>query len=101
MSPVCACLTANRVRLFRISARMLLCSGERCITMAIEAGKFAGKPPKMTDKAFKPPTEAAMAMTGKARLVGVIGNSGRATGAGFFALRADVDFFLIWRGNFI
>jgi hypothetical protein len=36
------------------------------ITMAMAAGKFAGKPPKMTDKAFKPPTEAAMAMTGNA-----------------------------------
>jgi hypothetical protein len=58
---------------------MLLCSGARCITMAMAAGKFAGKPPKMTDKAFKPPTEAAMAMTGNARLAGVMGNSGRKT----------------------
>src|ERR1035441_4943858 len=47
---------------------MLLCSGERCITMAIAAGKSAGKPPRMTDKAFKPPTEAAMAMTGNEQL---------------------------------
>jgi hypothetical protein len=47
------------------------------------AGKFAGKPPKMTDKAFKPPTEAAMAMTGNARLAGVRENSGRTTWAGF------------------
>jgi hypothetical protein len=32
--------------------------------MAIAAGKFAGKPPSRTDKAFNPPTEAAMAITG-------------------------------------
>ena len=44
--------------------------------MAMSAGKFASKPPKMTDKAFKPPTEAAMAMTGNTRLAGVRENSG-------------------------
>ena len=32
--------------------------------MAIAAGKSAGKPPRMADKACKPPTEAAIAMTG-------------------------------------
>ena len=32
--------------------------------MAMAAGKSAGKPPRMTDNAFKPPTDAAMAMTG-------------------------------------
>jgi len=32
--------------------------------MAMVAGKSAGKAPKMMDKAFKPPTDAAMAMTG-------------------------------------
>jgi hypothetical protein len=31
--------------------------------MAIAAGKAAGKSPRITDKAFKPPAEAAMAMT--------------------------------------
>ena len=30
--------------------------------MVIAAGKSGGKPPRITDKAFKPPTEAAMAM---------------------------------------
>jgi hypothetical protein len=32
--------------------------------MAMAAGKSAGKAPRTTDKAFKPPSEAAMAMTG-------------------------------------
>ena len=32
--------------------------------MAMAAGKSAGKPPRMTDKALRPPAEAAMAMTG-------------------------------------
>jgi hypothetical protein len=32
--------------------------------MAMAAGKSAGKPPRIVDKAFKPPTDAAMAMTG-------------------------------------
>ena len=41
--------------------------------MAMAAGKSAGKPPRMTDKAFKPPTEAAMAMTGNERLTGTLG----------------------------
>jgi hypothetical protein len=31
--------------------------------MAMAAGKAAGKSPRITDKAFKPPAEAAMAMT--------------------------------------
>ena len=34
--------------------------------MAIAAGKSAGKPPRITDNAFKPPTEAAIAMTQRA-----------------------------------
>lgn len=34
------------------------------------AGKSAGNPPRMTDKAFKPPTEAAMAMTQRAGMHG-------------------------------
>jgi hypothetical protein len=37
-----------------------------CITMVMAAGKYAGKPPSMTDKACKPPPEAAMAMTQRA-----------------------------------
>ena len=32
--------------------------------MAMAAGKSAGRPPRITDKAFKPPTDAAIAMTG-------------------------------------
>jgi hypothetical protein len=32
--------------------------------MAMAAGKSAGRPFKMMDKAFKPPADAAMAMTG-------------------------------------
>jgi hypothetical protein len=31
--------------------------------MAMAAGKSAGKSLRMTDNAFKPPTEAALAMT--------------------------------------
>lgn len=65
--------------------------------MAMAAGKFAGKPPKMTDKAFKPQTEAAMVMTGNARLAGLMGNSGRATWAGFFNRYVDVDFSFMCR----
>src|ERR1035437_10073194 len=61
----------------------LLWSGERCITMAMAAGKSAGKPPRMTDKAFKPPTEAAMAMTGDERLAGGVGCVPRWVGACF------------------
>jgi hypothetical protein len=63
----------------------------------MEAGKFAGKPPRMTDNAFKPPAEAAMAMTGNSLLAGVRGNSGRANWAGFFSWYADVDFSFMCR----
>jgi hypothetical protein len=63
------------------------------MTMAMAAGKFGGKLPKMTDNAFKPPTEAAMAMTGKAGLVG--GGTGavmRAALPVFFGGCAPADF---------
>ena len=63
--------------------------------MAMAAGKFAGKSPRMTDKAFKPPAEAAIAMTGNPRLAGVRENSGRKTLTGLFNLRADLDFFFM------
>jgi hypothetical protein len=39
--------------------------------MAMAAGKSAGNPPRMTDKAFRPPTEAAMALTQRAGPHGV------------------------------
>src|SRR6185295_17194674 len=83
---------ARQTRIHRISARMLLWLGERCITMAMAAGKSAGKPPRMTDKAFKPPAEAVIA---------TIGNELPATGGGevlrgprtvFFGRRLDLDF---------
>lgn len=38
--------------------------------MVIAAGKSGGKPPRITDNAFKPPTEAAMAMTSRAGMHG-------------------------------
>src|ERR1039458_6190714 len=60
--------------------------------MAMAAGKSAGKPPRMTDKAFKPPTEAAMAMTGHERLAGETGVFSRAALAGCFWLRSGLDF---------
>ena len=59
------------------------------MTIVIAAGNFAGKPPRMTDKAFKPPTDAAMAMTGKDREVGVVG---RAPLAAVFCRGAGLDF---------
>jgi hypothetical protein len=62
-----------------------------CITMAIAAGKSAGKAPRMVDKAFKPPTDAAMAMTGNVWRPNTTGNSGRAPLARFFGRRADAD----------
>ena len=55
--------------------------------MVIAAGKSAGNPPRMTDKAFKPPTEAAMAMTGKEPPAG--------EAAGFADWRFDLDFVFI------
>src|ERR1035438_237162 len=60
--------------------------------MAIAAGKSAGKPPRMTDKAFKPPTEAAMAMTGNERLAGETGIVSPAALAGSFCRRSGLDF---------
>jgi hypothetical protein len=63
--------------------------------MAMAAGKFAGKPPKMTDKAFKPPAEAAMAMTGNERPVGEAGMISRATWIVFFWRRLGLDFVFI------
>jgi len=41
------------------------------MTMAMAAGKFAGYAPRIADRAFNPPTEAAMAMTRLAGLHGV------------------------------
>ena len=60
--------------------------------MAIAAGKSAGKPPRMTDKAFKPPTEAAMAMTGSGPQAGEAGADGRAVPAVFFGRRFVAGF---------
>src|SRR5688572_14850130 len=71
---------------------MLLLSGERCITMAMAAGKLAGKPPRITDNAFKPPTEAAMAMTGYPRPTDEAGLAFRATRAGFSGRLPGLDF---------
>jgi hypothetical protein len=53
-------------RLLGLERARLVWSGETCITMAMAAGKSAGKSLRMMDKAFKPPTEAAMAMTHRA-----------------------------------
>ncbi len=36
------------------------------MTLAMAAGKIAGKPPSMTDSAFNPPTDAAIATTERA-----------------------------------
>jgi len=63
--------------------------------MAIAAGKSAGKPPRMTDNAFKPPTEAAMAIDGEGTAHGRAEASGGATLAGFFCPCAGGDFFFI------
>jgi hypothetical protein len=60
--------------------------------MAMAAGKSPGKPPRMTDNAFKPPTEAAMAMTGNARLADGTPISGRPILAGFFGRRTGENF---------
>jgi hypothetical protein len=46
----------------------------------------------MTDKAFKPPTEAAMAMTGNEWRTDATGNSKRAPLAGLVNRRPDTDF---------
>ncbi len=59
--------------------------------MAMAAGKSAGKPPRMTDKAFKPPTEAAMAMTGNETLARETGVVSQAALAGFFCRRSGLD----------
>ena len=72
--------------------------------MAMAAGKSAGKPPKMTDKAFKPPTDAAMAMTGNERLARAMDVFGRAALAGrpapfFVGLRPIVAFCFFIRGG--
>ena len=60
--------------------------------MVMAAGKSAGKPPRMTDKAFKPPTEAAMAMTGNERLAGEPGIVSRVAFGRFFCRRSGLDF---------
>jgi hypothetical protein len=46
----------------------------------------------MTDKAFNPPTEVAMAMTGNETLAGAAGVVPRAALAGLFCPRFDLDF---------
>ena len=86
------------------------------------AGKSAGKPPRMTDNAFKPPTEAAMAMTGNetpASETGAVPPRGISSGkprpcfrrsiprgertalAGFSGRRSGFDFvFMVMLANF-
>ena len=58
--------------------------------MAMAAGKSAGKPLRMTDKAFKPPADAAMAMTGQENFAVETRGTGRAA-AGVFVRRLSMD----------
>ena len=67
--------------------------------MTIAAGKSGGKPPRITDNAFKPPTEAAMATTGNLRLAGKAGVVLPAVVVGFFVLGFDLDFVIMIINN--
>ena len=60
--------------------------------MAIAAGKSAGKSPRMTDKAFKPPTEVAMAMTGNVTFADEAAVVFRTAEAGLLCPRFDLGF---------
>jgi hypothetical protein len=51
----------------------------------------------MTDNAFKPPTDAAMAMTGNECRPGTVGNSKWAPLAGLVRRRADTGFSFMGR----
>ena len=59
--------------------------------MAMAAGKSAGKPPRITERAFKPPTDAAIAMTGNERLAGEVVVSLPSTAGSIFFRRAGLD----------
>lgn len=66
--------------------------------MAMAAGKSAGKALRMADKAFKPPSEAAMAMTGNELSASDAMRGWRMAGAVFFWRCFDVDFgFMVTR----
>jgi hypothetical protein len=59
--------------------------------MVMAAGKSDGKPAKITDKAFRPPTEAAMAMTRRARMHGELLINGGRPGLKGFDLAVILD----------
>ena len=59
--------------------------------MAMAAGKSTGKPPRMTERAFKPPTDAAIAMTGNERLADEVVVSLPSTAGSIFFRRVGLD----------